>query len=96
MDVYVHIHTQKRSYVPLRAKTLTPKILRPIFFSFLKFGHAILIRVLMLNFETSCTNRPLHNKHENAICAKKAFIEKSYNQFLVKNETGVAGIFFKF
>ena len=32
--------------------------------------------VLMLNFETSCANRPLHNKHENVICAKILFVEK--------------------
>ena len=32
----------------------------------LKFGHAIFVRVLMLNLETSYTNRPLHNEHENA------------------------------
>ena len=30
--------------------TLTPKGLRAIFCSFLRFGHAILVRVLMLNF----------------------------------------------
>ena len=29
---------------------LTPKLLWPIFRSFLKFGQAILVRVLMLNF----------------------------------------------
>ena len=39
----------------------------------------------MLNFETSCTNRPLHN--EDVICAQKSFIEKNYKQFLGKNET---------
>ena len=42
----------------------------------------------MLNFETSCTNRPLHNEHENVICAKKSFIEKKYKQFWAKNRMG--------
>ena len=32
-----------------RLRWLTPKGLRPIFCSFLKFGQAILVRVLMLN-----------------------------------------------
>ena len=31
-------------------KDLTPKLLWPIFRSFLKFGQASLVRVLMLNF----------------------------------------------
>ena len=39
--------------------------------------------------ETSCTNRYLHNKHDNVICANKSFIEKDYKQFLVKNESVV-------
>ena len=30
----------------------------------------------MLNFETSCIHRLLHNEHENLIWAKKSFIEK--------------------
>ena len=42
-----------------------------VFGLFLKVGHTILDRVLMLVFDTSCTNRPFHNEHENAICAKK-------------------------
>ena len=75
---------------------LIPKILRPIFCSFLKFGQGILARVMMLKFEISCTNRPLHNEHENVICAKKPFIEKSYNQLFGKNETRVARNFFIF
>ena len=49
---------------------------RPIFCLFLKFGQAILVRVLMLKFETFCINRPLVNEHKNAICAKKSFIER--------------------
>ena len=32
------------------APKLTPKLLWPIFCSFLKFGQAILVRVLMINF----------------------------------------------
>ena len=32
---------------------------------------AIVIRVLMLNFETSCANRSLYNEHINVICAKR-------------------------
>ena len=36
-----------------------------------------MVRVLMLNFETSCIDKPLHDEHENVICAKKSFIEKS-------------------
>ena len=35
-----------------------------------------MVRVLMLNFETLCTNRPLHDEYENVICIKKSFIEK--------------------
>ena len=39
-------------------------------------------------------DRPLHNEHENVICAKKSFIEKNgYKQFLVKNERGIVTIF---
>ena len=30
----------------------------------------------MLNFEASCTNRPLYNEHENVICAKEKIYEK--------------------
>ena len=56
---------------------LTPKLLWPIFCLFLKFRQAILVRIL----ETSCTNRPLHNEHENVICAKKSFIEKKLKAF---------------
>ena len=55
---------------------LTPKLLRPDFCSFWKFGQAVLIRVLMLNFETSCINTPLHHEHVNVISAKISFIEK--------------------
>ena len=35
-----------------------------------------MIRVLMLNFETSYIKRLLHNEHEKLICTKKSFIEK--------------------
>ena len=65
---------------PLEGYQLTLKALRPFFSLFLKFGHAILGRVLMLNFVSSCINTPLHTEHENVICAKKSFIEekKSY------------------
>ena len=52
-----------------------------------------MVRVLMLNFETSCTNTPLHNEHENVICTKKLFIEKSYKQLSGKNETRATRIF---
>ena len=52
---------------------LTSKIVRSIFCSCLKFGRAILVRVLCLIFETSCINRPLHNEHKNI---KKSFIKK--------------------
>ena len=55
---------------------LTPNCPRPTFCLFLKFGQAIKVRVLMLNFETSCTNRTPHNEYENLICAKKSFVEK--------------------
>ena len=41
-------------------------------------------------------NRPLHNEHENVICAKKSFIEKNYKQFLDKNEIGASRNFFIF
>ena len=34
----------------LKLLMLTPKVLRPILNLFLKFGHTILVRVLMLNF----------------------------------------------
>ena len=57
-------------------RILIPKLLWPIFCFFLKFEQAILVRVLMLNFETSCTKRPLHNQHKNVFCRKKSFIEK--------------------
>ena len=63
-------------------------------FLFLKFGQAILVWVFMLYFEASCINRPLHNEHENVICAKKPFIEKDYKKKLVKNNIWVARIFF--
>ena len=62
----------------------------------MKFGQAILIRVLKLNIETSYTNRPLHNEHENVIFAKKSFIEKSYKQVLSKIKIQAARIFYIF
>ena len=50
----------------------------------------------MLNFETSCTNRPLHNEHENVICAKKSFIEKNLLTILgLKTKLGQLEFFFK-
>ena len=45
-----------------------------------------MIRILTLNFETSCTNIPFHNEHGNVISAKRSFIEISYGCFLFKNQ----------
>ena len=68
---------------------LIPKVFRLVSYSFLKFGHAILVRVLMLNFETFCNNGPFHNENGNVNCAKKSFIEKeSYNCFGQKQKSG--------
>ena len=44
----------------------------------------------MLNFQNLYTDRPLHNEHDDVICAKKFFLEKSYKQFLGKNKIRVA------
>ena len=42
----------------------------------------------------SCTNRPLHNEHENVICAKKSFVgKKNISNFWAKNKTMAARIF---
>ena len=37
-----------------------------------------------MNFETSCTNRPLHNEYGNVICSKKSFIEKKVGMIFVQ------------
>ena len=54
----------------------SPKCIRFIFGLFLNFGKAIVIKVLMLNFYNSCTNRPSCNEHGNVFSAKRSFIEK--------------------
>ena len=51
--------------------TLIPKILWLIFFfTISEIGQVIVIRVLMLDFETFYVDRPFHNIHKNVICAK--------------------------
>ena len=57
-------------------RCLVPTCLRSIFCLFLKFGQVIVIRVLMLNFLDSCTNRLSHKKYGNVIIVKRSLIEK--------------------
>ena len=40
---------------------------------------------IIIIFETYGANRPLHNKHGNAIHRKRSFMEKSYKQFSSKS-----------
>ena len=60
---------------------LTHKELWLVFCLFLKFEYGILVIVLMLNFGTSCTNRPFHIEYENVICAKKTI----HRKMVIKN-----------
>ena len=49
----IKVHTNKSQNLCVQIHincTLTPKVLRPVFCSFLKCGQPILVRVLMLNF----------------------------------------------
>ena len=57
-----------------------------------------MFKALMLNFETFCVNRPLHNEYGNVISSKRSFMEKSYEHFLLKNKIWVVRdiLFLKF